>query len=113
MSLKLLLTLSGGIEALIGILALIYPALVIDVLLGAMADAVSIVLARLFGAGVFALGLACLKARDHVGSAAGVAIAYGMTSYNIVAAVLIIWVAGTFGLGGPFTRYLASSSCGR
>jgi hypothetical protein len=100
MSLKLLLTISGGLEALTGVLALISPAVVIGVLLGGPADTVAVVLARLLGAGIFSLGLACLKARDHVRSPAGLAISYGMTCYNVIAAVLIIWAAAGLGLGG-------------
>lgn len=101
MSLRVLLTLSGGLEVVVGALALISPTIVIDVLLGGPADAGTIVLARLFGAGVFALGLACLKARDDVGSAAGLAVSLGITSYNILAAVVILGAAGGLSLGGP------------
>ena len=63
-------------------------------------DSVATVLTRLFGAGVFALGLACLKARDDVESHAGLAVSLGMTSYNVLAAVVIIWAAAGLGLGG-------------
>src|SRR2546421_1471249 len=80
MSLRLLLTLSGGIEILTGVLTLISPATSVSLLLGGPTDAIAAVLARLFGAGVFALGLACLKARDDVGSAAGLAVSIGITS---------------------------------
>jgi len=100
MSLKLLLTLSGGIEAFAGSLMLITPALAIDVLLGHPADAIAILLARFFGAGMFALGLACLKARDDVGSPAGLAVVYAITCYNVVAAILLLWAAVSIGLGG-------------
>ena len=71
MSLRLLLIISGGLEAVVGVLTLISPATAVSLLLGGPTDAIAAVLARLFGAGVFALGLACLKARDDVGSAAG------------------------------------------
>lgn len=100
MSLKLLLTLSGVLEAFAGSLMLITPALAIDVLLGRPADAMAIVLARFFGAGMFALGLACLKARDDVGSPAGQAVVYAITCYNVVAAILLLWAAVSVGLGG-------------
>jgi len=100
MSLKLLLTLSGGIEALGGALMLITPAFAIDVLFGRPADPIAIVLARFFGAGMFALGLACLKARDDVASPAGLAVVYAITSYNVVAAILLLWAATSVGLGG-------------
>lgn len=101
MSLKLLLTLSGGLEALTGALALIGPAMVIGLLLGRPPDEVVLVLARLLGAGIFALGLACLKARDDIGSPAGLAVVYAITSYNVLATVLLVWAAASMGLGGP------------
>ena len=39
-------------------------------------------------AGVFALGLACLKARDDIRSPAGLAVSIGIISYTVLAAVL-------------------------
>jgi len=68
MSLRLLLILSGGLEILAGLLALISPAPVVSLLLGAPVDWIAAILTRPFGAGVFALGLTCLKARDDVQS---------------------------------------------
>jgi hypothetical protein len=56
--------------------------------------------ARLFGAGVFALGLACVKARHDVASPAGLAVSIGITSYNVLAAVVLIWTAAGSDLGG-------------
>lgn len=100
MSLKLLLILSGGLETLVGALALISPGLVVSVLLGGQADTLALVVARLFGAAALALGLACLKSRDNVESLAGLAIAYAITSYNVVAAVVIIWAAAGLQVGG-------------
>lgn len=100
MSLRLLLIISGSLEALVGVLTLIAPATVVSLLLGGSVDAIGSVLARLFGAGVFALGLACLKARDDVGSAAGLAVSVGITSYNVLAAVVIMWAAVGLSLGG-------------
>jgi hypothetical protein len=100
MSLKFLLTLSGLLEALVGVLTLISPATAISLLLGVPVDPIAAVLTRLFGAGVFALGLACLKARDDLGSPAGLAVSIGITSYNLLAAVVIIWAAAGLGLGG-------------
>ena len=100
MSLRLLLTLAGGLEILTGLAALITPAPVVAVLLGVPIDPIASVLTRLFGAGVFALGLACLKARSDVASPAGLAVSLGMTSYNLLAAVVIIWAAVGLSLGG-------------
>ena len=100
MSLRLLLILSGGLEILAGLPALITPAPVVSLLLGMPVDPIAVVLARLFGAGVFALGLACLKARNDVGSPAGLAVSIGITAYNVLAAVVILWAAAGLGLGG-------------
>ena len=100
MSLRLLLTLSGGLEILAGLPALITPAPVVSLLLGVPVDQLAAVLTRLFGAGVFALGLACLKARDDVGSPAGLAVSLGITAYNVLAAVVLLWTAAGLGLGG-------------
>ena len=100
MSLRLLLTLAGGLEILAGVLTLISPTAAVTMLLGVPVDSVASVLTRLFGAGVFALGLACLKARDDVGSTAGLAVSIGITSYNVLAAVVLIWAAAGLSLGG-------------
>ena len=100
MSLRLLLTISGGLEALVGVLTLISPTMIVALLLESALDSIGAVLARLFGAGVFALGLACLKARDDGGSPAGLAASIGMTSYNVLAAVVLLWAAAGLGLGG-------------
>lgn len=100
MSLKLLLTLCGGLEILAGLTALIAPGPLLSLLLGGSWDGTTAVLARLFGAGVFALGLACLKARNDVASPAGLAISLGITAYNLLAAVVLLWTAAASGLGG-------------
>ena len=100
MSVKLLLTLCGGLEILAGLAALIAPGPLLSLLLGGPVDSISSVVARLFGAGVFALGLACLKARHDVASPAGLAVSIGITAYNFLAAVVLLWTAAEMGLGG-------------
>jgi hypothetical protein len=71
------------------LLALITLAPVVSLLLGTSMDPIASILARLFGAGVFALGLACVKARHDVESPAGVAVSLGITAYNLLAAVVL------------------------
>jgi hypothetical protein len=100
MSLRLLLTVSGGLEALIGVMAIISPAATVSLLLGGPVEPIATVVARLFGAAAFALGLTCLRTRDDVRSAAGLAVIVGITCYNVLAAVLIVWAAAGLGLGG-------------
>lgn len=110
MSLRLLLTLSGGLEILAGLPALITPALVVSLLLGSPLDSIGVVMARLFGAGVFALGLACLKARNDVGSPAGLAVSIGITAYNVLAAVVLLWTAAGSAFGG-LLFFMGSGDC--
>jgi len=100
LSLKVLLTLSGWLEGSAGAVALIAPALVINVLLGVPAESASVVLARFFGIGIFSLGVAALQARHDTESHAGISVAYAMTCYNLVVATLLIWTVAVVGLGG-------------
>jgi hypothetical protein len=53
---------------------------VVSRLLNPAVDEVVIVMTRLFGAGVFAWGLACLMARDHVGNPVSLTVAYKLTA---------------------------------
>lgn len=99
MSLRWLLMMFGGVEALGGALVLIVPETIIDVLLGGSVDRGAIIFARFFGIAIFTLGLACLMARDHLVNPAGLGLVYSATSYNLVAAVLIGWAAESLGVG--------------
>jgi hypothetical protein len=99
-SLRLLLTLSGSLETLVGILALLSPTTAVTILFGGPVDTITPIVTRLFGAGAFSLGLAGLKARDAAATSAGLAVSLGMTSYNVLAAVVISWAAAELGLGG-------------
>lgn len=104
MSLRVLLIIFGSVEVLGGALVLIDPETVTEVLLGGSVDRGAIIFARFFGIAIFALGLACLMVRDHLVSPAGLGLVYCVTSYNLVAAVLIVWVAEGLGLGGSLLK---------
>jgi len=99
-SLRFLLTVSGGLEVLIGLLVMLSPTATVSLLLGSPPEPITAVVARLFGAAAFALGLTCLRTRDDVRSAAGLAVSVGITCYNVLAAVLILWATAGLGLGG-------------
>ena len=101
MSLRLLLTLSGCLEILAVLLALITPAPVVSSLLEMSMDPTVSVLARLFGAAVFVLGLACLKTRHDVRNPVGLAVSLGITGYSGLAAVVLFWTVADSGRGGP------------
>ena len=97
--LRLLMIVSGAFEALFGIAAI----LATDMLIGALgtgADPSAIFFARVLGAATLALGVAALLARDQVETKGGLAAAYGLALYNVLAAGLIVWTAAVAGLGG-------------
>jgi hypothetical protein len=98
--LRLLMIVSGGVEAAFGLSALIVPQVVIGTLFGTEGDATGVALARIVGAATLALGVAALLARDQVETKGGLATAYGLTLYNVLAACLILWTAAVAGLGG-------------
>lgn len=100
MSPRFLLILSAVFEALVGAIVLVVPDAAIALLLGGTAGASATVMARLFGAGVLSLGLVGLAARDDLEGPAGLAVTYGFTCYNVVAALLLVWTALTPGYGG-------------
>jgi hypothetical protein len=94
-----LMIVSGVVEALVGLLCLVAAGLVIDLFFGGGGSPAALFLARLFGAAALGLGGAALIARNYYKNPGGLAIVYGLTAYNLLAAVLLAWAAAT-GLGG-------------
>lgn len=95
--LKALMFVSGWIEVAFGATALIVPLIVIGALGGTSADAATLALVRLLGAATLGLGIAALLARDHLDGAAGLAAAYGLGLYNVLAALTLLFAALTAG----------------
>jgi len=98
--LRLLMIVSGGVEAAFGASILIVPIVVVGVLLGTEASPSAVALARLLGAATLALGVAALLARNALRTEGGLAAAHGLALYNVLAACLILWTASVAGLGG-------------
>ena len=94
--LRLLMIVSGGFEAVFGLSALVVPGVLIGAL-GTEADTADLFLARVFGAATLGLGVAALLARDQTETSGGLAAAYGLTLYNVLAACLILWTATELG----------------
>lgn len=97
--LRLLMLVSGAFEALFGLSALLAPDMLIGAL-GTAPDAGAVFLARILGAATLGIGVAALLARDHIDTKGGLAAAYGLALYNVLAGVLILWTAAAVGLGG-------------
>jgi hypothetical protein len=84
---KKLLTITAIIEAPTGLGLLAAPSVVVRVLLGAPLDAPpALTVARVAGAGLLALGIACWLARDD-----GRALVVAMLFYNAAAAAILAY----------------------
>jgi hypothetical protein len=97
--LRLLMILSGGFEALFGLSALLAPGLLISAL-GAELNSAALFLARVLGAATLGLGIAAVLARNETATTGGLAVAYGLALYNVLAAGVILWTAISQG-GAP------------
>lgn len=94
--LRLLMIVSGGFEALFGASAILATPMLIGVL-GTGADPSAIFFARILGAATLGIGIAALLARNALKSEGGLAAAYGLALYNVLAACLILWTAAEAG----------------
>ncbi len=97
--LRWLMIVSGGFEALFGLLALLAPGQSIAAL-GTESNDGAVFLARILGAATLGIGVAALLARDQVETKGGLAAAYGLALYNVLGAGLILWTAAVAGVGG-------------
>ena len=85
----------GFAESGIGLSLLAVPSFVSALLLGTHLDSAALVVARVCGAGLLSLGIACLLARDErAGGAAGLVRA--MLVYNIITTAVLAY--GALGL---------------
>ncbi len=109
--LRLLMIVSGGFEAIFGLSTLLAPDMLIASL-GADATQAAIFLARVFGAATLGLGTAALLARDQMGTEGGVAAAYGLTLYNVLAALIIVWTALSLGGAALWSTGLIHAALG-
>jgi hypothetical protein len=93
---KALLIVNAVLEAGIGIGLLVVPSVVAQVLLGATLDApAALTVARVAGAALLALGVACWLAASDVESCAARGVVSGMVIYNLGSALVL----GAAGLG--------------
>ncbi len=94
--LRLLMIVSGTFEALFGVAAILATASVTDAL-GTGADSAAMFFARMLGAATLGIGIAALLARNELQTHGGLAVALGLTLYNVLAAVVILWTAAELG----------------
>ena len=93
---KKLLTITAIIEGATGLGLLVVPSMVAQVLLGGTLDApAAVTMARVAGAALLALGVACWLARDD-----GRALVVAMLFYNVAAVAILAYAAVGLALCG-------------
>ena len=98
---KNLIVVTALLETVTGIVLLVSPALPVSLLTGAALDtAVGLVLARIAGAALLALGVACWLARDDAGSAAARGLVAALLLYNSAAVAVLVYAAQRLSLAG-------------
>jgi hypothetical protein len=98
---KNLLVLTAVLEAATGVGLLAMPVMVVSLLLGDSLDATgALVIARVTGAAMLSLGLACWFARDDGQTRPGRGIITAMLVYNVVVVALLGYAGLAFGLAG-------------
>ena len=93
---KTLLAVSAVVEARTGLGALVAPSVLARTLLGAPLDgSIALTVARVGGAGLLTLGVACWLSREN-----GRALVVAMLFYNILAVVILAYAAFGLALSG-------------
>src|ERR1044072_9145438 len=89
---KLLLIIAAVIEAVAGLVLLVIPAVAVSTLLGAALDtATGLVAARIAGAALIALAIACWQARNAERGNSATGVVEGMSFYNFAAAMVLVY----------------------
>jgi hypothetical protein len=92
---KKLLALAAAGEAAFGLILLAYPPIVVQLLFGAEISGAGMVMSRITGISLIALGIACWPGRDTSGSALPL---FGMFTYSSLATLYLAYQ----GLGGEW-----------
>ena len=96
-----LLKLTAIIEAAAGLALMVVPSVVVRLLLGSELDApTAVMLGRVAGAALLALGVACWLARGDTQSRAARGLVAAMFLYNVATVAVLAFVGIGFGLQG-------------
>ena len=98
---KLLLSVTGAVEAATGLVLLVAPSMLVELLLGAApATPAGLAVSRVAGVAVLALGVACWLARGDTTCRAAKGLVAAMLIYNvgIIAILVLAWTS--LGLSG-------------
>jgi len=98
---KTLLTVTAAVETATGLALLGLPSLVDSLLLGGSLDTpAALVVARVTGAALLALGIACWLARNDEKSRAAAGLVTAMLLYNVAAVAVLVYASIVLGLAG-------------
>jgi hypothetical protein len=98
---KPLLIVTAALEAATGLALLVSPTMVVSMLLGSALDTPGgLAVARVAGAALLALGLACWLASGDGQSRAGRGVVAGMLLYNVAAVAVLAHTGLALGLSG-------------
>jgi hypothetical protein len=96
-----LLGIGAVLEIPVGVGFLAVPSPLVSLLLGAPLSGAALVVARIAGGGLLALGIACWFARSAPTTRAGLGVVGGLLTYNVVACVALALASS-----GPGSRAL-------
>jgi len=98
---KSLLTVTAAVETATGLALLGLPLVVVSLLLGGSLDTpAALVVARMTGAALLSLGVACWLARADEKSRGAVGLVTAMTLYNLAAVAILAYAGLGAGLSG-------------
>jgi hypothetical protein len=98
--LKTLLALGGVLETVVGLGLIAAPSALAFVLLRAPLEGAGIAVARIAGAGLLSLGIACWRSRGDATSPAGLSVSWGLLAYNLLACVVLALACPPLSGGG-------------
>ncbi len=90
-----LLTIAAVVEGLAGLALVLAPAATLALLLGAVPDSVGLMIGRIAGVALLALGVSCWGARTDAGGPARAGTLAAITTYNAGAGLLLLLFAAT------------------
>jgi hypothetical protein len=89
---KLLLIIAAAIEAVTGLSLLLIPSVTVSMLLGAPLDtSTGLVAARVAGAALVALAIACWQARNDERGSSATGVVEALLLYNFAAAIVLVY----------------------
>ena len=95
-----ILTIGGVLETALGLGLLVDPSALASLLLGSPLAGPGVVVARIAGGGLLALGIACWCARETPLAPAGLGVSRAFLTYNLVACVTLAWARPALASGG-------------